>query len=158
MRTRAGFCCCAIACLGQQRPSSIYMSGTIDSEHWCIRFLSFDTYLLDRVALQLLLLGGVSPFVSPLPNPQELRHAAAVGLQARVRAWIGLEQCAVWGEVMRQRMRDRDLSSQRIQASAAYSKMTHYINDACIRWVWEREANINWPMMTCQGSTRSELP
>ncbi|CAM9789029.1 unnamed protein product [Ascophyllum nodosum] len=49
---------------------------------------------------------------------QELRHAAAVGLQARVRAWIGLEQCAVWGEVMRQRMRDRDLSSQRIQRSA----------------------------------------
>ena len=25
-------------------------------------------------------------------------------------------------------------------------------------WVWEREAHINWSMMTCQGSTRSELP
>ena len=25
-------------------------------------------------------------------------------------------------------------------------------------WVWEREANINWSMVTCQGSTRSELP
>ena len=24
--------------------------------------------------------------------------------------------------------------------------------------MWEREANINWPMVTCQGSTRSELP
>ena len=25
-------------------------------------------------------------------------------------------------------------------------------------WVWEREANMNWSMVTCQGSTRSELP
>ena len=25
-------------------------------------------------------------------------------------------------------------------------------------WVWEREAHINWSMVTCQGSTRSELP
>ena len=25
-------------------------------------------------------------------------------------------------------------------------------------WVWEREANINWSMVTCQGSTRSEVP
>ena len=24
--------------------------------------------------------------------------------------------------------------------------------------VWEREAHINWPMVTCQGSTLSELP
>ena len=24
--------------------------------------------------------------------------------------------------------------------------------------VWEREANIYWSMVTCQGSTRSELP
>ena len=24
--------------------------------------------------------------------------------------------------------------------------------------VWEREANINWSMVTCQGSTRLELP
>ena len=26
------------------------------------------------------------------------------------------------------------------------------------KWVWEREANINWSMVICQGSTRSELP
>ena len=26
------------------------------------------------------------------------------------------------------------------------------------KWVWEREAHINWSMMTCQGSTRLELP
>ena len=26
------------------------------------------------------------------------------------------------------------------------------------QWVWEREAHINWSMVTCQGSTRSELP
>ena len=26
------------------------------------------------------------------------------------------------------------------------------------KWVWEREAHINWSMMTCQGCTRSELP
>ena len=25
-------------------------------------------------------------------------------------------------------------------------------------WVWEREAQIYWSMVTCQGSTRSELP
>ena len=25
-------------------------------------------------------------------------------------------------------------------------------------WVWEREALINWSMVTCQGSTRLELP
>ena len=25
-------------------------------------------------------------------------------------------------------------------------------------WVWEREAHINWYMVICQGSTRSELP
>ena len=25
-------------------------------------------------------------------------------------------------------------------------------------WVWEREAHINWSMVTCQSSTRSELP
>ena len=24
--------------------------------------------------------------------------------------------------------------------------------------LWEREANINWSMVICQGSTRSELP
>ena len=24
-------------------------------------------------------------------------------------------------------------------------------------WLWEREANMNWSMVTCQGSTRSEL-
>ena len=27
-----------------------------------------------------------------------------------------------------------------------------------VSWVWEREANINWSMVTFQGSTRSELP
>ena len=26
------------------------------------------------------------------------------------------------------------------------------------KWVWEREARINWSMVICQGSTRSELP
>ena len=26
------------------------------------------------------------------------------------------------------------------------------------QWVWEREANINWSMVVCQGSTRLELP
>ena len=26
------------------------------------------------------------------------------------------------------------------------------------QWVWEREAHINWSMVTCQGRTRSELP
>ena len=26
------------------------------------------------------------------------------------------------------------------------------------QWVWEREANIDWSMVICQGSTRSELP
>ena len=26
------------------------------------------------------------------------------------------------------------------------------------QWVWEREAHMNWSMVTCQGSTRSELP
>ena len=26
------------------------------------------------------------------------------------------------------------------------------------QWVWEREANINWSVVICQGSTRSELP
>ena len=26
------------------------------------------------------------------------------------------------------------------------------------KWVWEREAHINWSTMTCPGSTRSELP
>ena len=26
------------------------------------------------------------------------------------------------------------------------------------QWVWETEANINWSMVTCQGSPRSELP
>ena len=25
-------------------------------------------------------------------------------------------------------------------------------------WVWEGEANINWSMVTCHGSIRSELP
>ena len=25
-------------------------------------------------------------------------------------------------------------------------------------WVWEREANINWSMVICQGNARSELP
>ena len=25
-------------------------------------------------------------------------------------------------------------------------------------WVWEREAHFNWSMVTCQGSTRLELP
>ena len=25
-------------------------------------------------------------------------------------------------------------------------------------WVWKREAHINWSVMICQGSTRSELP
>ena len=24
-------------------------------------------------------------------------------------------------------------------------------------WAWEREAHINWSIVTCQGSTRSEL-
>ena len=26
------------------------------------------------------------------------------------------------------------------------------------QWVWQREAHINWSMLTCQGSTRLELP
>ena len=26
------------------------------------------------------------------------------------------------------------------------------------KWVWEREAHINWSMVTCQDSTRLELP
>ena len=26
------------------------------------------------------------------------------------------------------------------------------------QWVWQREAHIDWSMVTCQGSTRSELP
>ena len=26
------------------------------------------------------------------------------------------------------------------------------------QWVWEREVHINWSMVTCHGSTHSELP
>ena len=26
------------------------------------------------------------------------------------------------------------------------------------QWAWERDAHINWSMVTCQGNTRSELP
>ncbi|CAN0130875.1 unnamed protein product, partial [Scytosiphon promiscuus] len=47
---------------------------------------------------------------------QELQHAAAVRLQGRVRGWIGQKRCAAWGEVKRQRVRDTDISSRKIQA------------------------------------------
>ena len=33
-----------------------------------------------------------------------------------------------------------------------------YFQHAHFMWMWEREAYINWSMVTCQGSTRSELP
>ena len=35
-----------------------------------------------------------------------------------------------------------------------------YLNmpTACQKWVWEREAHINWFVVTCEGSTRLELP
>ncbi len=48
---------------------------------------------------------------------QELQHAAVVRLQAKVRAWIGHKRCTAWGEVKRQRVRDIDISSRKIQAS-----------------------------------------
>ncbi|CAM9124671.1 unnamed protein product, partial [Hapterophycus canaliculatus] len=47
---------------------------------------------------------------------QELQHAATVRLQATVRGWIGHKRCAAWGEVKRQRVRDTDISSRKIQA------------------------------------------
>ena len=31
-------------------------------------------------------------------------------------------------------------------------------NELIVLGVWEREAHINWSMVTCQGRTRSELP
>ena len=34
----------------------------------------------------------------------------------------------------------------------------HAITTSYQEWVWEKEAYINWSMVTCQGSTRSELP
>ena len=34
----------------------------------------------------------------------------------------------------------------------------HAITTSYQQWVWERGANINWSMVTCQGSTRLELP
>ena len=37
-------------------------------------------------------------------------------------------------------------------------KYWHAITTSYQKWVWEREAHINWSMKTCQGSTRSELP
>eukprot|EP00752_Nemacystus_decipiens_P010136 g9032.t2 len=46
---------------------------------------------------------------------QELHHAAAVRLQAKVRAWIGQKRCTAWGEVKRQRVRDTDISSRKMQ-------------------------------------------
>ncbi|CAM9637950.1 unnamed protein product [Pylaiella littoralis] len=48
---------------------------------------------------------------------QELQHAAAVRLQAKVRAWVGHKRCTAWGEVRRQRVRDTDISSRTIQGS-----------------------------------------
>lgn len=48
---------------------------------------------------------------------QELQHAAAVRLQAKVRAWIGHKRCTAWGEVKRQRVRDIDISSRKMQVS-----------------------------------------
>ena len=39
-----------------------------------------------------------------------------------------------------------------------YSAGTFNMPTSYQQWVWEREANVNWSMVTCQGSTRSELP
>ena len=36
--------------------------------------------------------------------------------------------------------------------------MTINITTPYQEWVWEIEAHINWPVVTCQGSTRLELP
>ncbi|CAM9289945.1 unnamed protein product, partial [Sphacelaria rigidula] len=49
---------------------------------------------------------------------QELRHAAAVRLETMVRAWIAHKRCAAWGEVKRQRRRDTDICSRKIQVAA----------------------------------------
>lgn len=48
---------------------------------------------------------------------KELQHAAAVRLETVVRAWIAHKRCAAWGEMKRQRMRDTDICSRRIQVS-----------------------------------------
>ena len=42
-------------------------------------------------------------------------------------------------------------------AGSAYSTDTFNMPTSYHKWVWEREAHINWSMVTCQGSTRSEL-
>lgn len=44
-------------------------------------------------------------------------------LQAKVRAWIGHKRCTAWGEVKRQRVRDTEISSRRIQASEPVGRL-----------------------------------
>ena len=41
--------------------------------------------------------------------------------------------------------------------SVHYTAGTFNMPTSYQQWVWEREANIIWSMVTCQGSTRSEL-
>ncbi|CAB1097885.1 unnamed protein product [Ectocarpus sp. CCAP 1310/34] len=69
-------------------------------------------------AIELAAVRAIQPVIEAMleDRKQELQHAAVVRIQATVRGWIGLKRCAAWGEVKRQRMRDIEISSGKIQA------------------------------------------
>ena len=44
------------------------------------------------------------------------------------------------------------------EGRGSYYCKTFNTSTSCQSWVWEKEAHVNWSMVTCQGSTRSALP
>ena len=55
-------------------------------------------------------------------------------------------------------VRELDAAVAQARAGAAKSAQKSVAAQGERSNIWEREAHINWSMVTCQGSTRSELP
>ena len=53
---------------------------------------------------------------------------------------------------------ERDGQPYPVDPYSCFTAGTFNMPTSYQQWVWEREANIDWSMVICQGSTRSELP
>ena len=94
-------------------------------------------------------------FGSPVPRQPAHRHTQAesgaylrdLSRVPRLRPFIYFNHYTSSGQ-------SRVYRVTQLRTSRRYFQHAHFIPLA----VWEREAHINWSMVTCQGSTRSELP
>ena len=112
---------------------------------------------------------STSPLALGYSSPWSFPSRSGIGLHAVVQPWLSLQQSMSPWNVP-------SFVPPSCEARSALLHLPHqplvefyfrfqafryerrYKNPVELTTLWEREANINWSMVICQGSTRSELP